>query len=203
MDTHVSLERKETFDLEDGPQSPRTQTFPLLSQLYEEASEYEKILLRSGCMNAEGGCPDQETTAFIKLVGQDLSSCEKALASRNEKVFATNKPWIPGQQVQPDGIIDESEESSVGDSQSSGSGSRSGSGRSSATSGIDSVVPSIHRPVIHDSSEDLEPDEILKLIIEEFGVLAPANDEEKLLLETDGCLIHDVAVVVSIIHALL
>ncbi|KAF5314999.1 hypothetical protein D9619_007125 [Psilocybe cf. subviscida] len=199
MDTHVSLERKETFDLEDGPQSPRTQTFPLLSQLYEEASEYEKILLRSGCMNAEGGCSDQETTAFIKLVGQDLSSCEKALASRNEKVFATNKPWIPGQQVQPDGIIDESEESSVGDSQSSGSGSRSGSGRSSATSGIDSVVPSIHRPVIHDSSEDLEPDEILKLIIEEFGVLAPANDEEKLLLETDGCLIHDVAVV-GVIH---
>jgi sterol 3beta-glucosyltransferase len=196
MDTQASLERKETFDLEDGPQSSRTQTFPLLSQLYDEASEYEKILLRSGCMNAEGGCSDQESTAFIKLVGHDLSSCEKALASRNEKVFATNKPWIPGQQIQPDSVIDESEESSLGDSQSSGSGS----GRSSATSGFDSVVPSIHRPVTHDSSDDLEPDEILKLIIEEFGVLAPANDEEKLLLETDGCLIHDVAVVVSIIR---
>jgi len=60
-------------------------------------------------------------------------------------------------------------------------------------------------PVIHRASstsensglDELEYQDIIDILIQEFGILTGPEVEEKLLLETDGCLIQHVAIVVS------
>jgi sterol 3beta-glucosyltransferase len=41
----------------------------------------------------------------------------------------------------------------------------------------------------------LEPAEVIRLIIDEFGPIAPDGEEEKLLLETDGGIIKDISII--------
>ncbi|KAF8964439.1 glycosyltransferase family 1 protein [Flammula alnicola] len=168
-----------TDDSEDSQAQP--QTFPLISQLYDEASEFEKVLLRSGCINPEGVCP-KGTTGFLHLVGHDLSTCERAMVNRDAKVCAANRSWVP---PAPE-LDDTSTLSSISQVSSDPS---------------DFVLPTIHRVSTDDSEpiDTLEPKDILGLLAQEFGSLAVEGDEEKLLLETDGCLLHDVAIL-GVIH---
>lgn len=76
---------------EDTSQS---QTFPLISQLQDYASEFEKILLGSGGIDPEGVC-SKGGAGFVHLVGADRP-CERAIIYRVAKIYAGNKlPPIP------------------------------------------------------------------------------------------------------------
>ncbi|KAF9483501.1 glycosyltransferase family 1 protein [Pholiota conissans] len=175
-----------------APENPRqSQTFPLISQLQDSASEFEKVLLGSGCINPEGVCP-KGGTGFVHLVGSDLSPCERSIIHRVAKICAANKLTdIPSpeesasEDLQLESDEDGSEELLLCNLQSDVSLS---------------AVPSIHRASIDDEeSERLKPEEIVDLLIEEFGPMAGSRDKEKLLLETDGCILRHVAIV-GVIH---
>ena len=152
------------------------------SQLYTEAAEFEKVLLHSGCINPDGVCP-KGTTGFADLVGHDLSKCERALLDRDAQLHAVETPWFL-----PD---------SDDDSQTSSEHEPTPEGFSLS----DIKLPDIHRVQSVDNKclTYLEPKDIVNILINEFGPVAAPGDEEKLLLEADGCLIHDIAVVVSLI----
>ncbi|KAF8809557.1 glycosyltransferase family 1 protein [Phlegmacium glaucopus] len=140
------------------------------SQLYNEAAEFEKVLLHSGCINPYGVCP-KGTTGFADLVGRDLNKCERALLDRDAQLYAVEKAWSYSE-PNPEGFN---------------------------SSNI--VQPDIHRAssVDNECLTYLKPQDIVNIMIQEFGPVAAPGDEERLLLETDGALIHDIAVV-GVIH---
>jgi sterol 3beta-glucosyltransferase len=150
------------------------------SQLYTEAANFEKMLLHSGCINPAGVCP-KGTTGFANLVGCDLSKCERALLDRDAQLHAVEAPWFL-----PDSDSDD-------DSQE-----HQPTPEGFTLSHI--TQPDIHRASSVDNQclTYLEPKDIVNILIREFGPVAAPGDEEKLLLEADGCLIHDIAVVVSL-----
>ena len=165
----------------DDSSQVETQGTPF-SQLYTEAAEFEKALLHSGCINPDGICP-KGTTGFANLVGQDLSKCERALLDRDAQLHAVEAPWF----------LPESDD----DSQASSSEHEP---TPEGFSLSDITLPDIHRVSSVDNKclTYLEPKDIVNILINEFGPVAAPGDEEKLLLEADGCLIHDIAVVVSL-----
>ena len=149
------------------------------SQLYTEAANFEKMLLHSGCINPSGVCP-KGTTGFADLVGCDLSKCERAILDRDAQLHAVEAPWfLP--------------ESDSDDDSHEHQPTPEGFTLSHITQ------PDIHRASSVDNQclTYLEPKDIVNILIREFGPVAAPGDEEKLLLEADGCLIHDIAVVVS------
>jgi sterol 3beta-glucosyltransferase len=161
-------------------------TFPFVTQLYDEATEFEKILFRSGCVAPNKSCP-MGTTGFVNLLSRDLTKCERAIFNRDAKICAATRPWPPPSTDDPQSLPFESDDEK---------------NTSSGSSGLSDIeFPSIHRAPTHDNEQldELEPEDIVDILVHEFGPLA-ANGEEKLLLETDGCLLHDVAVVVSTNH---
>jgi sterol 3beta-glucosyltransferase len=169
----------ESTDSDDSSQvEPQGTAF---SQLYTEAANFEKMLLHSGCINPEGVCP-KGTTGFADLVGHDLSKCERALLDRDAQLRAVETPWF----------LPESDDSSV--SSEEHEPTPEGFSLSHITQ------PDIHRVSSVDNQclTYLEPKDIVNILIKEFGPVAAPGDEERLLLEADGCLIHDIAVVVSL-----
>lgn len=163
----------------DDSSSLETQGTPF-SQLYSEAAEFEKVLLHSKCINPEGVCP-KGTTGFADLVGRDLSKCERAILDRDAQLYAVETPrFLPDD----DGHAEEKE------------------GPVREDFSLSNITfPDIHRASSVDNQclTYLAPQDIVKILIKEFGPVAAPGDEEKLLLEADGCLIHDIAVVVSLL----
>ena len=168
-------------DSDDSSQSePQGTPF---SQLYTEAAEFEKVLLHSGCINPDGVCP-KGTTGFADLVGHDLSKCERALLDRDAQLHAVEAPWF----------LPEDDDSQTSEHEPTPEG----------FSLSDITLPDIHRVPSVDNKclTYLEPKDIVNILINEFGPVAVPGDEERLLLEADGCLIHDIAVVVSLVMLL-
>ena len=177
-DTPPDLSPDLSSDSDDSSQSePQGTPF---SQLYTEAAEFEKVLLHSGCINPLGVCP-KGTTGFADLVGHDLSKCERALLDRDAQLHAVETPWFLPESDDDSQTTEEHEPTPEGFSLSH------------------ITLPDIHRVSSVDNKclTYLEPKDIVNILINEFGPVAAPGDEEKLLLEADGCLIHDIAVVVS------
>ncbi|KAG6836686.1 hypothetical protein H0H93_004976 [Arthromyces matolae] len=151
---------------------------PTLAQLYGEAVEFEKVLAKSGCID----CPIRRShkdgvNGFADLIGGDLSQCEQALANHvNRLTRARLEPLDSFSDVKMDFDGDEPEECKLS-------------------------KPIIDRVVTGNKEEswELDPPKIIELLQEEFGPLAAEDEEEKLLLETDGCLIEDVFIM-GVIH---
>ena len=165
-------------DSDDSSQSePQGTPF---SQLYTEAAEFEKVLLHSGCISPLGVCP-KGTTGFADLVGHDLSKCERALLDRDAQLHAVETPWF---------LPDSDDDSQTTEHEPTPEG----------FSLSDITLPDIHRVSSVDNKclTYLEPKDIVNILIKEFGPLTAPGAEERLLLEADGCLIHDIAVVVSL-----
>ena len=172
-------------DLSGSPESDdssqlETQGTPF-SQLYTEAANFEKVLLHSGCINPLGVCP-KGTTGFADLVGCDLTKCERALLDRDAQLHAVETPWFLPESESDD---DSQEHPPIPE---------------------DFSLSHITQPDIRRASSVdnqcltyLEPKDIVNILVREFGPVAAPGDEEKLLLEADGCLIHDIAVVVSLL----
>lgn len=134
---------------------------------------------------------------FADLIGKDLTAEERALASHAAKLRVTGAvpSWTPSHSgtivEEPEAYDEEFERDSSLDLSDDSS----------------SIVCEIPAPVLNRTGTlnsdpwRLEPEEVVRLLINEFGPLAPGGEEEKLLLETDGGLIHDVAIVGSCIFS--
>lgn len=161
---------------------------PNISQLYCDAAEFEKVLARSGCIESRFSDADG-ANGFNDLVGRDLSPCEQATAGRVSKLSATGYSLTGDSESGSDpesldtlSVSDKTSEDSFEDNTSRRRG------------------PAIHRAsTMGDAgSWELEPTEIIDLLVKELGALAPEGEEEKLILEADGCLLHDVIILVCL-----
>ncbi len=63
-----------------------------------------------------------------------------------------------------------------------------------------SPIPAFHRTATTDSDAwKLEPAEIVRLLVDEFGPLAAEGEKpEKLIFEADGCMFNGVVIVVRV-----
>ncbi|KAJ7109698.1 glycosyltransferase family 1 protein [Mycena crocata] len=156
--------------------------------LYSEAIAFDNLLVENGCRERE----QDGVNGFDELVARHLDPDEQAVARRAAKLRAIGS--VPSWTPSPTSSISEEPESYVDEPDDS----LDGSDDSSATCAI--PVPVLHRAGTLDSDVwKLEPAEIIRLLIDEFGPLAPDDEEEKLILETDGGLVKDIAIV-GVIH---
>jgi sterol 3beta-glucosyltransferase len=153
---------------------------PSLTKLFTDAASYDQIL---NTCTAEDDAEDSRAArdspnGFSQLIGRDLEDHERVASETLAQLSVTT--WAPGESTDlaPDDGVDESEE-----------------GPEEAE--LDKIEPSditlaADEPKIEDK---LKPDEILDLLQQDFGALAPPG-EEKLLLESDATLFQEVVVLV-------
>lgn len=156
---------------------------PNLSRLFSAAAEYHRVLAGSDCLDSRSH-DSEGSHGFADLVGRDLDSTEQAAAGHVARLRATRYSWGSYEHFEPDSydhskiLEDESEEE----------------GRLSEPH---SILP----PDTEDSdSEKLEPVQIIHILIDEFGPLASEDENERLILETDGCMISQDVFIVGVIH---
>lgn len=153
-----------------------------ISQLYTEANKFEKVLAFEGCID-DRGCDNDGANGFADLVGRDLDPTEKDTVGRATKLDAAGPTWIPGDIT--------AEPESYDDSQGETSDA------SEASEGYPTPQPAFHRAATLESdSWKLTPNEIIPLLVDEFGDLTGDGEEEKLIFEADGCMHHDILILV-------
>jgi sterol 3beta-glucosyltransferase len=175
------------------PQStdPADPADPGLSRIFSDAALYEKIL--TACPAALNdkkffGSDDEALQrcigGFNTLIGQDLGDDERAISGRLAKLSVHNWSSPADSSFAPPDQLDEE------------------SGELSVSEDGDEEKPQL--PPTPDVSQDTPPDEpklsseeIVDLLEQEFGALAPPG-EEKLLLETDAAFIKDVIILVGL-----
>ena len=151
---------------------------PSLTRLFSDATSYNQILNTytdvAGDSRVAHDCPN----GFSQLVACDLDDHELVASETFAQLTVSN--WAPGEptDLAPDVGIDESEE-----------GPSEGERDTAEPSGITYAAA---EPKLEDK---LNPDEVLDLLQQDFGALAPPG-EEKLLLETDATLFQEVVVLV-------
>lgn len=177
----------------DTPQDDKTSTNPpqfhdaCLARLFSDAASFGRILTSRPSLIEEeptaggSGPPHESLNGFSQLVARDLNGSELAVSERLAQLSVSN--WAAGStSLAPDVDLDESEGSTSDDEQV----------RTPPRGTIQAQA--VGEP---DFEDKLTPDEILALLQEEFGALAPL-DEEKLLLETDAGLFQDVVILVCL-----
>jgi len=128
------------------------------------------------------GATHETLNGFSQLVACDLNDSELAVSEKLAQLSVSN--WAAGSTtLAPDVDLDESEGSTSDDDQV-------------RTTPRDptQAQEAAGEP---DFEDKLTPDEILDLLQQEFGALAPLG-EEKLLLETDAGLFQDVVILVCL-----
>lgn len=175
---------------DDSLQEPITS----FDHFYTEAVAFQHVLVSNGCI--EDRRPDQDgANGFEDLVAKDLTLAEQAAASRAAKLSFRATGAVPSWTPSPTSSISEEPETYTEEPDDS----LDGSDESSTI--CDVPAPVLHRSGTTDSDAwKLEPEEVIRLIVNEFGPLAPEGEEEKLLLETDGGLIKDISILVSSHH---
>lgn len=162
----------------DKETNPPPAADPGLSKLFTDAASYNQIL-NVAVNDTEGSrAAHDSSNGFSQLIGRDLEDHERVASETLAQLSVSN--WAPGESTDlaPDAGVDESEwgpsEGEPDKAESSGT----------AVAGVE--------PEFEDK---LKPDEILDLLQQDFGALAPPG-EEKLLLETDATLFQEVVVLV-------
>jgi sterol 3beta-glucosyltransferase len=160
---------------------------PALPRLFSDASLYKTFLNEHGS-DRSGNSKDKNEVVkgFTELVAVDLDadSPEKAIAGRLAKLAVTEDSWLDAEPESSGSDSDVTEESSQDDSKNEeGRPLTSSASRSSTVDG---------------EALKLAPDEIVNLLIQEFGPLAAEGEEEKLILEADSAWIHDVVILVRV-----
>ncbi|KAJ7794128.1 glycosyltransferase family 1 protein [Mycena olivaceomarginata] len=187
--------RADTFSTDSLSSDEDTTLHPAtFDHFYSEAAAFEKLLAVNGYIEDRESHKDG-VNGFADLIGKDLTAEERALASHAAKLRVTGAvpSWTPSHSgtivEEPEAYDEEFERDSSLDLSDDSS----------------SIVCEIPAPVLNRTGTlnsdpwRLEPEEVVRLLINEFGPLAPEGEEEKLLLETDGGLIHDVAIV-GVLH---
>lgn len=168
---------------------PTNPSGPGLSQMFSDAALYEKILnacpetLKNGCLfNADDQTIPNCLGGFNQLIGRDLGDVERAVTGKLATLSVNN--WASSTD-DPFGV-DTSEEER-GEVTSSDEGEDKKQAPPSEQQTLEEEPP---------TEPKLTPEEVVDLLEQEFGALAPPG-EEKLLLETDAAFFNDVVVLVS------
>ncbi|KAJ7780616.1 glycosyltransferase family 1 protein [Mycena maculata] len=164
-------------------------------QIQDASTAFEKILAQHGCIEGRNTSEDGYN-GFKDLVEKDLTPAEQAIAVQAVKlrVTGTAPSWIPSPASSIAEIVEEP------DSYEEPDESLEGSEDSSTICEIPTPSPVLFRAGTLDSDAwKLEPAEIIRLLIDEFGPLAPDGEREKLILETDGGLVKDISII-GVIH---
>lgn len=178
----------------DTPQDDKTTNPPQfhdpgLARLFSDAASFGQILTSRPSLieeeSAAGGSGATGThealNGFSQLIARDLNDSELAVSEKLAQLSVSN--WAAGSTtLAPDVDLDESEGSTSDEEQDT----TSPSGTTQAQAAGEP-----------DFEDKLTPDEILDLLQQEFGALAPLG-EEKLLLETDAGLFQDVVILVCL-----
>jgi sterol 3beta-glucosyltransferase len=151
-----------------------------LARLFSDAASYDRIFKTDP--DDTPAAPDA-LNGFSHLVARDLEDHERVASETLAQLSVTN--WTPGESptLAPDVGVDEADESA-----SEGEQDRI----EPSASGITQPAVLAVEPEFEDK---LKADEILDLLQQDFGALAPPG-EEKLLLETDATLFEDVVILV-------
>ena len=170
-------------------------TDPGLSRMFTDAALYERVLnagpeALKNCLamgSDEQGLPTC-VGSFNELIGRDLADNERLVTGRLAKLSVNNWGTSTDDPFGVDALTEEDQEE-VGSSTADGAQDEKGS--TSSTPPTTLQEEQIDEP-------KLTPEEIIDLLEQEFGALAPPG-EEKLLLETDGAFFKDVVVLVSLL----
>lgn len=165
-------------------------TDPGLSRMFTDAALYERVLnagpesLKT-CLALGSG--DQSLPAcvgsFNELIGRDLGDNERLVTGRMAKLSVNNWATSTDDPFGVDALAEEDQEE-VGSTE--GALEEKGSPESAPTSQEEQL-----------DEPKLTSEEIVDLLEQEFGALAPPG-EEKLLLETDAAFFKDVIVLVGL-----
>ncbi|KAJ7175819.1 glycosyltransferase family 1 protein [Mycena filopes] len=169
--------RSDTSSDED---SLNSDPLPSADNFYSEAAAFEQVLATNGCLDRE--TRQDGTNGYAELVAKDLSPEEQGIACRAARLRATGSfpSWTPSPTStiveEPESYLDDEEDASLDGSD-------------------DSSLCDIPPP----DAWKLEPEEIVRLLVNEFGPLAIDGEQEQLLLETDGGMVKEVTIV-GVIH---
>ncbi|CAL1713004.1 unnamed protein product [Somion occarium] len=156
---------------------------PTISQIVSDVALYKQVI--EDPEKASLVLDNESIKNFTELVGKDLDTPERSLADRFAQLSVEDLNWIEEKPKryteEPDGYA-EDENASV---------------ESDATTV--SVTPITEDERQNMLALKLPPEEIVSLLREEFGDLAPPEIEERLLIETDAALVQDV-IVLGVIH---
>ncbi|KAI0004465.1 hypothetical protein BJV74DRAFT_807446 [Russula compacta] len=155
---------------------------PGLARLFSDAALFGRVLttppdlVEDGLVADDGGAVHDTLNSFSRLVARDLDDNERAVSEKLAQLSVSN--WAPAGSttLAPRVDPDESDDSASED-------------------GHDKTSPGgvTHASREPDFEDKLTPDEILDLLQQDFGALAPPG-EEKLLLEADATLFQDVVI---------
>ncbi|KAF7314233.1 Glycosyltransferase family 1 protein [Mycena kentingensis (nom. inval.)] len=181
----TSTRRADTTSTSDEESLHASEPVVSSDHFFSEAVQFKQILTDNGLIEES-----KQENGFDALVGKDLSAAEIAIVSRATKLAATgDRPsWTPSPQSSVFALVEESasyvdETDAVTDAET------------------DSTAPSEEHPGSAADSESwkLDSSQIISLLVDEFGALAPQGEEEKLVLEADGGLVKDVSIL-GVIH---
>ncbi|KAJ7044079.1 glycosyltransferase family 1 protein [Mycena alexandri] len=189
MATPDTPSRSDTFSSDDD--SLNSDPIPSTDNFYSEAAAFEQVLATNGCIEGRETYKDGKN-GYEALVAKDLSEEEQGIACRAARLRATGSSpsWTPS----PTSTIVEEPESYVEERDDSLDDSDD-----SSSTHCDIPPPVLKRSGTQTDAWRLEPEEVIRLLVNEFGPLAIEGEEEKLLLETDGGLVKEVAIV-GVIH---
>ncbi|KAF8644526.1 hypothetical protein AX16_008402 [Volvariella volvacea WC 439] len=200
-DTNSTLThpRRASSSVASDEDSLTQESTPSISRLYTEAALFERALSGSAPIKSPT-TPRDEEHAFNSFVKCHMNDCEKALAGRTAKYQAAGYNLAPADtDLGPD--VDH-----LGSDVAPLQGKPRNIIRRwrTVTEPVHEApvrpTPAIHRAVTEgNDSWQLEPDEIVRLLVQEFDALVKNGEEEKLILETDGAFVSDV-VIVGVIH---
>jgi sterol 3beta-glucosyltransferase len=163
---------------------------PGLSRMFTDAALYERVLAAGpeSIKNCLLSNPDDGTLpicvgSFNELIGRDLGDDDRVVTGRLAKLSVNN--WACSTD-DPFGVDGLAEEEQGGVSSPDGAEDEKQSGLS--------APPTLEEEQFDEPT--LTPEEIVDLLEQEFGALAPPG-EEKLLLETDAAFFKDVVVLVG------
>jgi sterol 3beta-glucosyltransferase len=168
----------------DEPKSPQPHD-PGLAHLFSDAALFGKILssnpdLPEGSLTAGVQSAHDSLNGFSQLVARDLDDNERAVSEKFAQISVSNWSAAEAHTLPPGVDPGESDESSDDEHDRISPGG---------------AVKEAGEP---DFEDKLDPIEILDLLGQEFGALAPEG-EEKLLLESDATLFQDV-VILGVVH---
>lgn len=168
-------------------------TDPGLSRMFTDAALYERVLNAGPetlktclAMGSEEQALPTCVGSFNELIGRDLADNERLVTGRLAKLSVNNWATSTDDPFGVDALTEEDQ-----DEVSSSEGAPQDEKRSSL-----STAPTLQEEQLDEPK--LTPEEIVDLLEQEFGALAPPG-EEKLLLETDGAFFKDVVVLVGLL----
>jgi sterol 3beta-glucosyltransferase len=170
---------------EETTTNPSQSHNPGLARLFSDAASFGQILTTShpdlvadGSVAEDSVIAEDSLNGFSQLVARDLDDDERAVSEKLARLTVSNWTGARSATLTAGVDVDESDESDSDEEH-------------------DRTSPggAPQAPEVPEFEDKLTHEEILDLLQQEFGALAPPG-EEKLLLESDATLFQDVVILV-------